>query len=264
MTDQKQDNEEYHYDDLGAFESDLNAEEKTPEMHMADAEDRSFLSNPVIRNALIAVTVVIVLMSFYKIYGWFSAKKTVASMPLVKPLVQPIEKPPEIVLPKVQPVQPAVQPVSPEVEKKLSTLESAQQSIQSNISTMEGQMTNVGHSVAELNQKLESLTQTLNVLNEKIERQTQALNILDERTKPKPPVIIHHPKIKKPLTAPSVYYIQAIIPGRAWLILPNGTTITVRNGSHVPGYGSITFIDPRQGRIVTSSGRVIRFSPADN
>lgn len=272
MADHKQDTEEYHYDDLGTFDPELNLEEKSPDMHVAKPQDSSVLGNPVIRNALIAIMVVIVLMAGYKIYTWFSTKQTMSNSPVVTiPPVKPVEKPLVTSLPKIQVVQP--QPVQsapipqtlmPEVDRKLSGLESNQQSIQSNITVMEGQMSDVSSSVTQLNQKLETLTQTLNTLNEKIDNQSQALIVLNERTKPKlKPVVIHHPKPKPKAPLP-VYYIQAIIPGRAWLFLPNGATITIRNGSRVPGYGFISQIDPRQGRILTSSGRVIRFSPADN
>lgn len=270
MGDQKQDNtDEYHYDDLGTYESEFQTEETLPETDSETVPDNSMLSNPVIRNALIAVVVVIVLMAGYKIYTWFSAPKpTQKVVAAVKPV--------ETTLPKIQTIpQPAAEPPpaqmvqapkpDAEVQQKLSNLESNQQSIQSNLSVVEGQMNNVSSTVTQLNQKLESLTQTLDALNQKIDRQSQELVVLNERTKPKikpKPVVIHVKQ--KPKAPPPVYYIQALIPGRAWLTSPNGATITIRNGSRIPGYGLITLIDPRQGRIVTSSGRIIRFSPADN
>lgn len=263
MADQKHDQDEYQFDDLNTFEPGLNQEEKTPEIQIEEPHDSSVLGNPVIRNALIAVTVVIFLMVSYKLYNWFSAPKAVLPKVVVKPL--------KTSLPKIQTLQPPVQtvqttppPISAKVEEKLEQFESSQQTIQSNMSTMQGQLGDVNNSVTQLNQKLESLTQTIAALNEKIDHQSQELVILNERTLIKPkPIVIHHAK-PKPKTPPPIYYIQAIIPGRAWLIAKNGTTITIRNGSIVPGYGTVTFVDPRQGRVVTSSGRVIRFSPADN
>ena len=60
------------------------------------------------------------------------------------------------------------------------------------------------------------------------------------------------------------YYIQAVIPGRAWLVSSQGLTITVREGTSVPGYGIVKLIDPNQGRILTSSGRTITFSQQDS
>ena len=60
------------------------------------------------------------------------------------------------------------------------------------------------------------------------------------------------------------YHIQAVIPGRAWLIATNGATLTVREGTAVAGYGMVRLIDPSQGRVTTSSGQVIRFSQEDS
>ena len=58
--------------------------------------------------------------------------------------------------------------------------------------------------------------------------------------------------------------MQAVIPGRAWLIANNGSTITVREGTPIPGYGIAKIIDPIKGRVMTSSGKEIRFSQDDS
>ena len=61
-----------------------------------------------------------------------------------------------------------------------------------------------------------------------------------------------------------LYYIQAVIPGRAWLIATNGSTLTVREGSTIPGYGIVRKIDPNLGKVFMSTGKVIRFSQLDS
>lgn len=61
-----------------------------------------------------------------------------------------------------------------------------------------------------------------------------------------------------------LYYIKAMIQGRAWLISANGrTTLTVSSGDHLPGYGMVEQIDPYQGTITTGSGVTIQYNPAD-
>jgi intracellular multiplication protein IcmG len=62
----------------------------------------------------------------------------------------------------------------------------------------------------------------------------------------------------------SRYNIQAVIPGRAWLIATNGATLTVSQGTAIPGYGIVKLIDPVQGKVTTSSGQIIRFSQEDS
>jgi intracellular multiplication protein IcmG len=59
------------------------------------------------------------------------------------------------------------------------------------------------------------------------------------------------------------YYIQAMIPGRAWLTSKKGATITIRRGSHIIGYGRIMQIDVETGLITTTSGKMIRFHPSE-
>jgi hypothetical protein len=50
------------------------------------------------------------------------------------------------------------------------------------------------------------------------------------------------------------YYVQAIIPGRAWLKNADGQVITVAPGDSVPGYGTVATIDSQSGLVVTSTG----------
>lgn len=50
------------------------------------------------------------------------------------------------------------------------------------------------------------------------------------------------------------FFVQAIIPGRAWLEDGEGQTITVTYGDEVPGFGQVTEIDPQNGFVATSSG----------
>jgi len=52
----------------------------------------------------------------------------------------------------------------------------------------------------------------------------------------------------------SNYYVDAIIPGRAWLKDENGKTITVSIGDQISGYGKVTTIDPVNGVVTTSNG----------
>lgn len=50
------------------------------------------------------------------------------------------------------------------------------------------------------------------------------------------------------------YFVQAIIPGRAWLKDSEGRIISVTKNDMVPGFGTVVSIDPRNGFVTTSSG----------
>jgi intracellular multiplication protein IcmG len=58
--------------------------------------------------------------------------------------------------------------------------------------------------------------------------------------------------------------LQAIIPGRAWLVCSNGETLTVSQGTRISDYGIVRYIDATNGRVLTSSGQTITFSQEDS
>ncbi len=68
---------------------------------------------------------------------------------------------------------------------------------------------------------------------------------------------------EKKLAPKPIYYVRAIIPGRVWLNLQDGSTLTLGLGDKLTGYGVITAIDPNQGTITLSSGAVIGYNPDD-
>lgn len=55
-------------------------------------------------------------------------------------------------------------------------------------------------------------------------------------------------------------YVQAVVPGRAWLKNASGKTSTVSVGTKVKGFGVVTSINPANGTVATSSGQVIRYA----
>jgi hypothetical protein len=50
------------------------------------------------------------------------------------------------------------------------------------------------------------------------------------------------------------YFVQAVVPGRAWLKAADGTVETVAVGDDLSGYGKVTSIDPYSGAVETSTG----------
>ncbi|WP_419420337.1 type IVB secretion system protein IcmG/DotF [Legionella sp. D16C41] len=147
-----------------------------------------------------------------------------------------------------------------QLEQKISAIDINQQTIQSDINALTNQLNGINSNISNLNVKIENLAQIINTLSATIERQASQLTALT--------IVKKTPKVKKVVTKiivpRNVYYIQAVIPGRAWLIASNGSTLTVREGTNIPGYGVVKLIDPNQGRVLTSSGQVIRFSQQDS
>lgn len=272
--------DEYQFDDLDTIESDASSDDETGlEAGEPSNKTRSEGASHVRRNALIVVGVVAVLMLGYKFIGSFISgkEKNVEQIPsiptvtepqqpvptsTVQPLQQQTPPPPQISAPvqtttPVSVKQPSVD--NSQINQKLSSFETSQQGLRSEVNSVNNKLNGINSSVSQLNEKIANLNQMMTTLVAKLDQQSKEIAVLTERTKPKP---VARVVIKGP--SGPMYYIQAIIPGRAWLIAANGSTITVREGTEVAGYGVVKLIDPNQGRVVTSSGRVIRFSQQDS
>ncbi|WED43627.1 type IVB secretion system protein IcmG/DotF [Legionella cardiaca] len=266
--------DEYQFSDLDVISPD-SAEEEQAKTTPAAKKD----INPNFkRNAIVAVVVIVVAMLAYKFLGPLFTKKpqstdNVPSLTATTPPPQPIEQPqPQPVTPAEQP--PTAQTAVPAIEQqqtptpttddsqitqRLSALEVSQQNLRSEVDSMNSQLATINTNMNELAQKIAQLNQTLTVIVTRVEEQSKQIAVITVRAKPKPVAKV---VIKTP--PPPSYFIQAIIPGRAWLIAQNGSTITVREGTPIVGYGVVRLIDSRQGRVLTSSGRVIRFSQQDS
>lgn len=263
MVDNNENKDEYQFADL-----DINNLENMDEELGADHFDNTKkveTGTNVRRNALIVVGVIVLAMIVYKFMGAiFSGKKATSPTPVAT--ISPAPKPVEPVVQQAPVLKTTTSPVddlqaaSSQVNQKLSSLDQSQQSLRSDLTAANNQLGSISTNVSELNSKIDSLNEAIKVLATKLEQQSQEIILLTARTKPKPV----RPVTRKTMRARLVYHIQAIIPGRAWLIAGNGSTLTVREGTIIPGYGVVKLIDPTQGRVLMSTGQVIRFSQQDS
>ncbi|QMT61285.1 type IVB secretion system protein IcmG/DotF [Legionella sp. PC997] len=268
-------NDEYKFEELDSLENEsLDTSEFDTKSSAPARPGGMGPQKNIKRNALIAVGVIVFAMLMYKfIGGMFSKsppppKESITPAPIAE--ITPPPAPPVTEIPQ-EPIQPVVQEPSPQtsalqesnaaLQQKVASIEASQQSVQSEVSSMNQQVGNVNNNVNALNAQITKLNQMITDLNNQVVKQSEVINVLIERTKPKPVkrvVRIQH-------VAPQInYYINAVIPGRAWLIGTNGSTLTVREGTKIAGYGTVKLIDSMQGRVLTSSGRVIRFSQEDS
>ncbi|MCA0402779.1 MAG: type IVB secretion system protein IcmG/DotF [Proteobacteria bacterium] len=256
-----QHNDEYEFSEIDSFETNLDENAEKEDMPQKPKQEGS---TNVRRNALIVMGGFAALLLAYKFFG--GSKNTTSNIDAVPPIavnkpIQPVSPTQQI---QQQPINVQTTPVqttsNPMVEQKLSDLEVNQQNIRSDMSSVSSQMSSVNSNVNELTQKIEELSETITNLNAKLEQQSNQIAVLTERTRPK---IVKKPRVIRPENRIS-YYIQAVIPGRAWLIATNGSTLTVREGTQIAGLGVVRLIDPAQGKVIMSSGRVIRFSQQDS
>ena len=273
--------EEYQFSDLDTIGED-NLEEDEATSLSEDLKPKPSSINNLRRNVLVALITIVLLFLGYKFLSIFIHQSgqpvDIATTP--PPATMQLQQPAAASVPPSPPIQeeapqssvaPAQMTVPNNAEKlsednmqikqKLSDLERSQQTIRTEVSTVGNQLGGVSTNLSNLSDKIANLNQMVESLSSKLEQQANVITVLTERAKPKPKV--KHSKVIKTPLGPG-YFIQAIIPGRAWLIAKNGSTITVREGSAIPGYGIVQLIDPNQGRVLTSSGQIIKFSQQDS
>lgn len=269
MADNDQNNDEYKFveldgpdnDTMGDGGSDSNTSAKSYNQNTAPKKD-------IKRNAIVAIVIIVFIMVMYKLIGYLffasndqqvAIKKTPTPITEVAPQPQPTEISP-VPVQSMQPMQPVIAVDTSDLTKKVAAIEIAQQNVRSEVSSVSQQVGTVNNNVNNLNTQINNLNQVITNLSNQLAKQSEEINTLMARSQPK--------RVMKPIvkvyTKPLIYYIQAVIPGRAWLIATNGSTLTVREGSKINGYGVVQLIDSLQGRVITSSGQVIRFSQEDS
>jgi intracellular multiplication protein IcmG len=261
--------DEYQFSDLDAIEPEP-ADETTTS---STAEGYRETNPNLRRNAIIAIVVIILAMLAYRFLGPVFTKKPPTDLvppmstaqgvtsPETQAVVPPPTQPLSQEMPSVQtqPIQTATSNDIAQMTQRLSVLETNQQTLRAEMDSLNSQLGAINSNINQLTAKISQLNQNFTVLSSKVEQHSREItSIIAVRTKPK----VRHVIIKTP--PPPTYFIQAIIPGRAWLIAQNGSTITVREGTRVAGYGVIKLIDSKQGKVITSSGRVLRFSQQDS
>ena len=147
--------------------------------------------------------------------------------------------------------------------QQLAALQSQSQQSQAQVSALQTQMNDLANSVSTVQASLTAINAQLQTITNTLQAQQAEIAALKPRPRPRPKrlVKVHPVVIVKAPPAPlgPVYYVRAMIPGRAWLAEPNGNTITVSLGDKLYSYGIITKMDPGRGAVFTSSGIVFRY-----
>ncbi|MCX7118035.1 MAG: type IVB secretion system protein IcmG/DotF [Legionellales bacterium] len=264
MADDDQNTDDYQFADMDSVtpgsehsEEGASSKEETEEQRPAAEGNKNYMKNRI----LLVGGLFILMVILFKWFGFFSGGKKEIIQPKT-PI--PISAPAAVVSQGVPPVMQELSPppnVSEKVNEKLTLLESTQQTMQTDVSTVNAQMGDVNKSVQSLLAKMTELNQAMVNLSTKVDQQSHEIEQLTQQRQAirKPPHVVRRASSHYP-----TYHLQAVIPGRAWLIAGNGATLTVREGTVVAGYGMVKLIDATEGRVTTSSGLVIRFAQNDS
>ncbi len=255
-------NDEYKLDDLDLLASEPEEELEPEELGGDSAEKNTsntsdtfqLWENPAIRKALVIFGGFILFLLVYKTLHFLFGGKSTENK--IVPVAQQTQKP----TPLQQPM--SINMKADRVTEKLAVLEQNQQSAQSSLQNLNDQISSMNTAMSDMTSKMNALSASLASVSQQLETQTQEIErLVAMNTKRIRPIHVSKPRGFRESV---MYSLQAIIPGRAWLIASDGTSITVREGSTVAGYGIVKGIDAERGRVLMSSGRVIKFSQVDS
>lgn len=223
--------------------------------------------NTQVRNGLIAVVGILVLIIIYNFTTSLLAKKKSDSDSITQVSQKQVKQ--SQVVQQVQPVQTQnfnmeqenLEKENKTLQRSLSRIKESQDSINSRVSSLSNDTFKLNTEYQEINEKLSKLADQVEKIASAVEDQSHTIMVMSEKHRQQQRAHVDHPIKQKTYMK---YNVQAVIPGRAWLIGQNGSTLTVRKGSIIPGYGVVTLIDVSQGRVLTNSGRIIAFAQTDS
>jgi len=211
------------------------------------------------RNIFIAVGVIIAAFVIYKMTDVFFSNsgprvRTAAARPaaaVTTPAPAPIQQE-AATTPAPAPVSASAPALS---EDRIGALEDQNKDLQSKLDQLAAQLADVQTTLSGVGSQVSSLNDTVqSVAGQVAKQQAQAAAIAAQKKQ----------AAEKARVAPKpVYYVRALVPGRAWLATENGGTLTVGQGDNLPGYGIVQSIDATQGIITTSTGAIIGHRPDD-
>ena len=144
-----------------------------------------------------------------------------------------------------------VEKINANIQQQNSSIEKAHQ----NFNMLNTKVNKMANDISDIHYQFNTILEIERDLFQKIAKIEDKMKKEEEAAKKK----LEVKKIVKPL---KTYFIRAVVEGRAWLVDPQGHSVTVSVGNSLTDYGKIEKIYSSQGFIVTSSGRVIQF-PAD-
>lgn len=251
-----EENEQNYEPEVDEYQLDENTD---ADSSFTATDDSAIISKPprqliTRKTILIAIGVVVVGLSLFKLLGVFfardqsKAEATAASVPA--PITAQASAPP------TQASQPQQTAQDSDYSDELAALQSGATQNSSQITNIENQINTLTSTVNSIQSNVAAVTTQLQAIASSLQQQQAQLASLLVKAKPPTPTVA---KPKYQAVAPASYSIQAMVPGRAWLIGADGGTITVAVGDYLVGYGKVVAINPLRGTVSTSNGAIIKY-----
>jgi intracellular multiplication protein IcmG len=248
-----QDNkDEYQFTDVEGFNEEYNPEQ-TENIEINAPTNKNFIlefledeeNKEILKKGGIALGVIIFIVMFYIIFISKKPKPEPVALPAVKTITAYPQRS----------AQTNIQET-----RMLNQLSGEQQTLMSKLDDANNQIINLQNQISNYQAAMSSLSASLEETKLLQQQQTQTIQTMaNDITQMK---LIQDSFVKR--TTKNGYFIQAIVPGRAWLQGPDGNTVTVGVGSMIPGYGEVVDISTQDGAVKTRSGKIITVSQQDS
>jgi intracellular multiplication protein IcmG len=221
------------------------------------------------KKLIIIAAVVLVLVIIFIVYSLMGGKKsqsvttasttpavtapvtTTTSTPQIEQQEQAIQ---QVKVPTLSSTEKSDLAAVPDLEKAVEQMKTVSTNLAQSVSQAQFQnqtdITNLESSVSKLSDSLKQVTATVTTLSNAVYQQQQAQRqaaYARQQASEKAAAAIRQRRD---------YFVDAVIPGRAWLKGIDGSTITVAVGNKLPGYGTVLSINPYSGVVKTSAGDI--------
>lgn len=284
MSDDEKFDDEYHFAPEGEDYSSLMSESQTTPSEPASAETKpkksAFIPNiskiletiqPVLglvkQNFVVRITLIVIVIL---LCGGVIYKCTISHL---------VEKRSEKIAPVVAIYPKSSVPVArtnqvslkPQANSQAMTvqqdnyrnLDQTQSELQAQVNALSTQMSSLTSNVRNISENLKTLNNQLSQLAAAVINEAKLGSGLGEQMKQLQMKMVAKRLEVQPRRL-AQYFVQAMIPGRAWLVNAEGQTLTVTQGTAVADYGVVRYVDTSNSQVLTSSGRTITYSLADS
>lgn len=260
MTDKQSFDEEYHFSDSGEIPAGGNVYGST-----ASEVGVKKLGSESRKKLLMLVGALVVIIVGYELVGVFISSSDTAKQPgSTQAAIAQRQQQAQHQFANHQKHQQTAQDLDQLARAHVEAVSSQNQLTQhlsqtkAQVATLSQNLTRLTSIVRQLSNKIDATDSEINSLGQNLNRQRALLKSLTDR-------VFHVSKNSRNIEQKPVYYVKALIPGRAWLTRTlDGSTITVSPGDRVSRLGRVVKIDVNRNVVMTSSGRAIRFSPQDS
>lgn len=211
--------------------------------------------------SVLIVLVVFSLIGYRTITFFFGHKAKTVVAEKQQPIVIP-QQPAVVSLPQTNVLPEKTTEDINQLKTQVEQLTTANDKLNENLSQQqdknENQFSDLSQQLSEMSNNMGQLKVMATILSNRLYKMEQ---VKKDEAKQKAAALAQQ---QKNIRASKKYYVEAVIPGRAWLRGIDGSAITVSVGDTISGYGRINSIDSYSGVVVTSLGGSLKYGTSGN